>query len=213
MKIPSRGIVFALVLAAGSSACSTAPPDEETDRASFTASTVCGGFANRSAVAQALRVATATDQFSDARSKPEQTLKSLRDADGKVSGTELLGSPYCRLQDGDSGDQILTISFRQALAVDKADAEDEKHFTFFRTGLSGLASENTAGIYFKCHMSDPKKEIIVHGDLELEKSARISDEELTKSNMQLLNAAASKVSADLGCSGSSIASSAPREAS
>ncbi|MEG8280565.1 hypothetical protein [Streptomyces sp. AHA2] len=213
MKIPSRAIVLAVVLASGSGACSTAQSDEETGKASFSASRVCGGFANRSAVAQALRAATAVDRFSDARSKPEQTLQSLTNADGKVSGAELLGSPYCRLQDGDSGDEVLTISFRQALTVDKADPEDERHFTFFQTGLSALASEHTAGIYFNCRMNDSRKEIIIHGDLELEKSARISNEKLTNANMQLLNAAASKVSVELGCRGSSITSSMPTEGS
>ncbi|WP_282701037.1 hypothetical protein [Streptomyces sp. CC219B] len=174
---------------------------------------VCNSFAKAPEAAAALREATGTDDFLESRSEPDETLRLLREADGKLEHGELSGSPYCRLQSAEDESQVLTISFREALAVNKSDAEDEKHFIFYQTGESAYSSEYTSTIYFKCRMKNPSKEIIIHGDLERESKVDVSAQRLTADNILLLNAAAQKVSTELDCADPNLAAGMPKATS
>ncbi|MGW3713909.1 hypothetical protein ACWDN6_27550 [Streptomyces albogriseolus] len=200
-------LIPTIILAATLSGCSADNSTEEAEGEK--GASVCGGFARQSDVASALEDVTGADSFTENRSKPDETLQSLRAADGEVEVDEILGSPYCRLQAAKGGEEVLTINFREALAVNKSDAEDEKIFTFYRSGESAYASEHTASLYFRCRMSAPAKEVLIHADLERLRKVEVSDVRLSRANILILNAAAGKVASELGCSSPGLTSGQP----
>lgn len=205
--------VSAIVVAALISGCSDASDQPGGAPKVETRDTVCEAFAKTPDVKSALREVTGTDKFIDDHSKPEKALQSLRKADGKLIGDELLGSPYCRIQSSEGGDDVLIISLREALTVNRSDADDEKHFTFYKTGESAYSSEHTASIYFRCNMSTPAKEVLIHADLERLQKVDLSDAESSRANILILNAAAWKVSKELGCSSPELSPGKPRATS
>ncbi|MBT2871622.1 hypothetical protein AB0900_32675 [Streptomyces cellulosae] len=211
MRQRQKFLIPAMILAVALSGCTDDDGKEEPQGES--SATVCGAFAERPDVASALQEVTGTDSFTENRSKPGETLQSLRSADGKIEGEEILGSPYCRLQSTDDGKEVLAINFREAVAVNKSDTDDEQIFTFYKTGESAYASEHTAALYFRCRMSAPAKEILIHADLERFRKVEASDIRLSRANILVLNAAALEVASELGCSSPELVSEAPRPVS
>ncbi|WP_435231807.1 hypothetical protein [Streptomyces althioticus] len=204
-------LVPSLILAATLSGCSG--DDGKGRPEGRDSASVCGAFAERADVASALRDVTGTNSFTEDRSKPDETLQSLRSADGELEGEEILGSPYCRLRSADGGEDVLAVNFREALAVLKADADREKRFTFYRTGESAFASEHTAALYFRCRMNAPAKEVLIHADLERLRAVDISDTRLSRANIHILNAVARQVASELGCDSPGLVAGAPRPVS
>ncbi|UUU30513.1 hypothetical protein JIX56_11700 [Streptomyces sp. CA-210063] len=207
MKSTARIVVLTAALVAAISACSEEVDD--TADSGVKVEVVCGSFAKESTVAAALKEVSGTDTFTQEGSEPDDTLTSLREADGKVESGEALGSPFCRLQSSADGEAILSINFREALTVDKADTDDEKHFTFYKTGESALASDRTASLYFRCQMADSDKSVIINGSLERENNVEVPEKKLSQDHIVLLNAAAHKVSAELGCKDPGLTSGSP----
>ncbi|BFO15822.1 hypothetical protein SHKM778_22100 [Streptomyces sp. KM77-8] len=211
MRAPIRIVAAIVLVSATASACSGSSEKEE--GASQDGSTVCGSFARSDNLRSALQEATGADRFKDDRSQPDEALRTLREADGKLDRDELAGAPYCRIQSAESGKEVLNITIREALTTNQPDSYDEKYFTFYNTGESSYASEHTAAIYFRCTMGKPAKDILVHADLERPAKVRVSDERLSRGNIVLLNAAARQVSAELGCSAPTLSSGIPKATS
>ncbi|MEU5595982.1 hypothetical protein [Streptomyces sp. NPDC020298] len=175
---------------------------------------VCDSFAAEGDVASALSRISDTDRFTDSGSKPEETLASLRSADGMVtSAEELQGSPLCVLKPAGEDDPLLTIYLREASTVSKADSEKEKTFTLYDTGASAMATDRLASIYFHCRMSNPRKSIIVNGTLERENKVGVPRKETTDKQMLVMNAAARQVTDELGCAGADLAEGTPKATS
>jgi len=204
-------LVPAVILALTLSGCSGDDGKGETEGRD--SASVCGAFAERADVASALRDVTGTNSFTEDRSKPDETLQSLRSADGELEGVEILGSPYCWLRSADGGEDLLAVNFREGLAVIEATADREKRFTFYRTGESAFASEDTAVLYFRCRMNAPAKEVLIHADLERLRAVDISDAQLSCANIHILNAVARQVATELGCSSPGLGAAAPRPVS
>lgn len=205
---------LAVVTAAMTAAVTACDSNEKAKAPGASSKNVCGHFAKQSAVAAALARIGGTERFTDAGSKPKETLASLRSADGKIDSTqETQGSPLCALKSADTKDLILTIYFREALTVAKANSESEKTFTFYDTGASALGSDRLASIYFRCHMTNPSKDIIVNGTLERENKVDVPDKEVAGKQMVVMNAAARKVADELGCENPKLTAGAPKAVS
>jgi hypothetical protein len=207
MKSTARLVAITVALVAAISACSEEAGS--TAGSGLKVEAVCDSFASDSTVAAALEEVSGTNTFTQDGSEPDKTLASLRAADGELESGETSGSPFCRLQSSADGETILSVNFREALTVDKPDKEDEKHFTFYNTGESGLASDRTASLYFRCRMKEPNKSIIINGSLERENMVDATKKKLSRDHIILLNAAAHKVASELGCEDSGLTNGTP----
>ncbi|BFO18398.1 hypothetical protein SHKM778_47860 [Streptomyces sp. KM77-8] len=102
------------------SACSGS--SEKEDSAGRGSNTVCGAFAQSDNVRSAVREATGVDGCKDDRSQPDEALRSLREADGKLDQNELMGSPYCRIQSAENGKEVLSITLPRSPHANKPDS-------------------------------------------------------------------------------------------
>ncbi|MFJ5521279.1 hypothetical protein ACIQB4_30110 [Streptomyces griseoluteus] len=173
------------------------------------ASAVCGKFAQAPSVASALAKLAGTARFSEDGSEPNKALATLRAADGKVDDSEMDGVPKCILRPPSGGDHLVTVSFREAVVVLKANPESEKSYTYYRTGASASASHRWATIYFRCHMTKPEKNVIINASLERESSVKLSGKREVDNQMLVANAAAQDVAQQLGCQGTNLSKGAP----
>ncbi|MFD9224419.1 hypothetical protein ACFWDI_31505 [Streptomyces sp. NPDC060064] len=159
---------------------------------------VCDGFAKDAPALNALRAIVGDGDFADDRSLPDETLKALREADGELTTKELAsGTPLCRLQAAKDGESALDIDFREALVVPKG--RDRPTFSYFITGEDALSANRFAKILFECRMKEPAKKIIVAAELERSNKSEASEKDLPGLQITVLNAAARKVAAELGC--------------
>ncbi|MGW4221840.1 hypothetical protein ACWEG1_00105 [Streptomyces bauhiniae] len=173
------------------------------------ASEVCGKFAHVPSVASTLAKLAGTERFSENGSEPEKTLATLRAADGKVEDSEMDGVSKCLLRPPSGGDHLVTVYFREAVVILKANPESEKSYTYYRTGASASASHRWATIYFRCRMKKPEKNLIINASLERESSVKLSGKREVDDQMLVANAAAQDVAQQLGCQGTNLSKGAP----
>ncbi|MYV38642.1 hypothetical protein GT030_07095 [Streptomyces sp. SID1328] len=167
-------------------------------------------MAHDPSVESALTKIAGTDRFSDHGSEPEEALATLRASDGEVGAFGTMGVPNCRLRPASGGDQLVTIYFREAVVILKANSESDKTSTYYRTGASAASEERVSSIYFHCRMAKPKKDIIVNARLERESKVKISGREAADNQMIVANAAARSVAQQLGCQGTGLSTGAPK---
>ncbi|MFD3535639.1 hypothetical protein [Streptomyces sp. NPDC058664] len=205
----SRGMVIgSLLVAVLASACSAGG---EAGPKGQSAAEVCGGFAKDPAVSSALEAIAGKDaSLTSAGSEPEKVRTDLRKAaTTPQSGKKRTrGIPFCALETAGDEKNVLTITLREALAVPTGDA-GKQSTTTYSTGRLATSSDLYASIYFTCRMKPPAHEMIL--DVELERADEneadhpgIRDEQIT-----LANAAARKVSKELGCEEDGLATGVP----
>ncbi|MGA5727028.1 hypothetical protein ACPCI1_00100 [Streptomyces seoulensis] len=205
-----RSATVAIALLGTLSACSGGP---QGGNSGVQAGEVCGKFAHAPSVASALAKLAGADRFSESGSEPEKALATLRAADGKVDDSELDGVPQCLLRPPSGGEPVVTVSFREAVVVLKADPESEKTYTYYRTGASASASHRWATIYFRCRMTKPEKNLVINVSLERESSVKLSGKQEVDDQMLVVNAAAKDVARQLGCGGTGLSEEAPKAVS
>lgn len=205
-----RSATVAIALLGTVSACSGGT---QKGNAGVQASEVCGKFAHAPSVASALAKLAGTDRFSESGSEPAKALATLRASDGKVDDSELDGVPQCVLRAPSGGEPLVTVSFREAVVVLKANPESEKTYTYYRTGASASASHRWATIYFRCHMTKPEKNLVINASLERESSVKLSGKQEVDHQMTVANAAAQNVAQLLGCQGTGLTAGVPRAVS
>ncbi|WP_330235289.1 hypothetical protein [Streptomyces sp. NBC_00566] len=202
-----RSATVSITLLGAISACSGGI---QAENEGVKANEVCGKFAHTTSVASALARLTGTERLSEDGSEPEKALAALRDADGKVEDSEMQGVPKCLLRPPTGGNQLVTIYFREAVVILKANPESEKTNTYYRTGASASASHRWATIYFHCHMTKPAKDVIINASLERESSIKLSGKREAEDQMLVVNAAAQGVARQLGCQGTNLTSGGPQ---
>ncbi|MFH9427717.1 hypothetical protein ACH4JZ_05475 [Streptomyces sp. NPDC017615] len=158
----------------------------------------------------ALTKIAGTERFSDQGSEPKEALATLRASDGEVRAFESVGVPNCLLRPAAGGDQLVTVYFREAVVILKANAESEKTSTFYRTGASAASTDRVSSIYFHCRMTSPKKDVIVNARLERESKVKLPGKEAADNQMIVANAAAKSVAQQLGCQGADLSEGAPQ---
>ncbi|NEB91828.1 hypothetical protein [Streptomyces bauhiniae] len=126
---------------------------------------------------------------------------------------ETVGVPNCLLRPAAGGGQLVTIYFREAVVILKANSESEKTSTFYRTGASAASEERVSSIYFHCRMAKPKKDIIVNARLERESKVKLSGKEAADNQMIVANAAARSVAQQLGCQETGLSVGVPEAVS
>ncbi|MBV1945444.1 hypothetical protein [Streptomyces sp. BV129] len=203
-----RAAALTAALAVTVSACSVSD-----EGAGIRAAEVCGKFARTPSVASALVKVAGTERFGEDGSEPEKVLATLRAADGEVRAFESAGVPNCLLRPAAGGDQLVTVYFREAVVILKANAESEKTSTYYRTGASAASTDRVASIYFHCRMTSPKKEVIVNARLERESKVKLPGKEAADKQMTVANAAAKSVAQQLGCKGTNLSKGAPEAVS
>ncbi|MFJ6908538.1 hypothetical protein ACWERF_28685 [Streptomyces griseoluteus] len=179
------------------------------DDSGIRAGEACGRLAHDPSVESALTKIAGTDRFSDHGSEPKEALATLRASDGEVGAFETMGVPGCLLRPAEGGGQLVTVYFREAVVILKANAESEKTSTYYRTGASAASEGRVSSIYFHCRMTKPKKDIIVNARLERESKVKISGKEAADNQMLVANAAAQDVAQQLGCQGTNLSKGAP----
>ncbi|MGW2212783.1 hypothetical protein [Streptomyces sp. NPDC001781] len=205
-----RSATVALTLLGAISACSGGVQEDDEG---VQASEVCGKFAYAPSIASTLTRLAGAERFSESGSEPEKALATLRAADGKVDDAEMDGVPKCLLRPPSGGDRLVTLSFREAVVILKANPESEKSYTYYRTGASASASHRWATIYFRCHMSKPKKSFIINASLERESNVKLSGKQEVDDQMLVTNAAARDVAQQLGCQETNLSEGAPEAVS
>ncbi|MEC4019176.1 hypothetical protein [Streptomyces sp. H27-D2] len=208
MRIPLKALSLSVALVALTASCAGSEDKEKPPGRGV--GEVCQSFAASGESASALKEIAGDGRLKDDGSDPSGVLKALRSADGVVEGAELLGTPYCKLKSATNEAHILEITFREALAVDDSDAEDKKHFTYYRSGKTALVSDRLASIYFQCKLKDSSKSFIINGTLERTNKINVPPKEVAANQILLLNSSASKVSGELGCQNSQLAKGAPQ---
>ncbi|MFG2814195.1 hypothetical protein [Streptomyces sp. NPDC048410] len=205
-----RSATVAIALLGTVSACSGGV--QEGDEG-VQASEVCGKFAHTPSVASALTKLAGSGRLSEGGSEPEKAIATLRAADGKVEDSEMDGVPSCLLRPPSGGDHLVTIYFREAVVILKANPESEKRYTYYRTGASASASHRWATIYFRCHMTKPDKQVVINASLERESDVKLSGKQEVDNQMLVANAAAKSVAQQLGCQGTNLSEGAPEAVS
>ncbi|MFJ3904097.1 hypothetical protein [Streptomyces sp. NPDC090025] len=197
-------------------ACSGAGSDDAAEARAV--AEVCGGFAEEGPAREALTalVGDAGDVgdlgdvgLVDDRSRPDDTLRALKEADGTLSPSELAnGSPFCRLRRAGEAESLLDITFREALTVPRAG--DEQTFRRFRTGASAESSSRYAKLFFPCRRPSEARELIVAAELERSGESVVKgDQDPAALQITVLNAAARVVAARLGCGATGLVDGRP----
>jgi hypothetical protein len=162
---------------------------------------VCGAFAKDAPSSAALAAIAGKGNLTNRLSEPDEVLKALREAARtEQQGKERMkGIPFCWLQRAKDGKPVLHVTFREALALPSRDAADEAVATFFSTGELASSSVAFAPVYFKCRMKAPAHEILIAAELERSDENKAPEKDIRTNQMTVVNAAARKVAADLGC--------------
>ncbi|MFD9034585.1 hypothetical protein ACFVZW_26125 [Streptomyces sp. NPDC059567] len=203
----SRLMVAAVAAILATTACAA---DGEGAAKGKTAADVCGGFAKDASPLAALTAIAGEGGLTDDRSKPDETLETLREADGKLTTQELAtGSPFCRLRNASDGESVFDITFREALVV--PGTRDRATFHYFSTGADALSSDRYAQIMFPCRMEEPAKDIIVSAELERPGESDASTANIPGLQVTVLNAAARSVATALGCGDPKLVDGVPAE--
>ncbi|MFD4320382.1 hypothetical protein [Streptomyces sp. NPDC058548] len=211
--IRARGVWAGLVLLSLSATACSSGGDGGVAKGQ-PASEVCGGFAGEPAAASALEaIAGKGASLTGDGSEPDRVVTDLRKAarTPQAGKTRMKGIPFCTLETAGDEKNVLSITFREALAVPAGDASKEL-VTAYSTGRSATSSDLYASIHFTCRMKAPAHDIVL--DVELERADEneadhpgIRDEQIT-----LANAAARQVAGELGCAGTELVEGVPAKA-
>ncbi|MDT9689309.1 hypothetical protein Q5762_13360 [Streptomyces sp. P9(2023)] len=172
---------------------------------------VCDGFARQPVVASALEATAGKGvALSSSEAEPERVVNDLKAA-GRApqSGkSRMKGIPFCTLESAKDGKNVLSITFREALAIPRGQANTDG-ITSYGTGARATSSDSYASIYFACRMEPPAHEIVVAAELERADENEADHEGLRDDQMTLANAAARRVADALGCQDPRLAVGAP----
>ncbi|MCX4981178.1 hypothetical protein [Streptomyces sp. NBC_00572] len=179
------------------------------------ASEVCGGFAAEPAVASALEgIAGKGVPLTSEQSEPDRVLDELRKAartpqDGKRRMERV---PFCELEVAADEKNVLTLFFREALAVPGNDAS-KGMVTFYSTGRRASSSDLHGSIYFTCRLKAPAHDIVIDAELERADENEADRPGIRAEQITLANAAARHVADELGCADTGLVDGVPAEAS
>ncbi|MET9801333.1 hypothetical protein [Streptomyces sp. NPDC006368] len=161
----------------------------------------CGAFAKSPPASTAFKSIAGTENVDEDRSEPDRVLKDLRAAALKPqSGKTLMEAiPFCSPKSARDGKDVFLLTFREALALPGRDAASEKVATFFASGELASASDLRASVYFTCRMKSPAHDILIAAELERAEENQVPQRDIRSDQVTVVNAAARKVAADLGC--------------
>lgn len=200
--------VVAMVVTAGCS--SDSGGGEKTEGES--ANEVCGAFAKDAASSAALKVIAGGGNFTSDLSEPEKVLDTLREAARtEQSGSQRMqGIPFCWLLPTKGGEADLRIDFREVSEVPEPDARLK--VTYFSTGERASSSDSLASVFFKCRMKAPARQIIIAAQLRGPEGNKAPQKDVRAHQITVVNAAARKVAADLGCQNDGLVDGVPKPA-
>lgn len=190
----------AVVVLGAAAGCSSDDEGKEATKGKPVAE-VCDGFAKDAPALDALKAIAGDGYFTSDLSEPDKVLDTLRMASRteKSGKTRPQGIPSCWLLLAKGGERDLRIDFREALEVPDRDARLEKSVTYFSTGERASSSDSRATVYFKCRMKAPAHEITISGELQRSDENGAPEKGIRAHQATVVNAAARKVAADLGC--------------
>ncbi|WP_309057822.1 hypothetical protein [Streptomyces sp.] len=211
MRSSRAAIAAAVMVTSLLTGCSGAGDggDRTAETKGRTAAEVCGGFAGEPSVAEALAaIAGEGVPFSSDTVRPEKVITDLQKAArAPQSGKRWMdGVPFCELEQAHDGRRILDITVREALAVP---AHDGKVSTAYSSGLRATSSDLFAAVYFSCQLKAPAHEIIVVAELQRPLDHPADHPGIRDDQVTVVNAAARRVAADLGCADTRLAAGAP----
>ncbi|MEE1752265.1 hypothetical protein [Streptomyces sp. SP18CS02] len=183
----------AVLLAAG---CSSGGGDDVAAEGR-PADEICGAFAKDQPAAAAFEAIAGEGGLVDNLSEPERVVKELRAAalEPQSGKTRMKGVSFCWPRSTD-GKGVFNITFREALAVPESADTDVTRYT---VGESATSSDLFASIYFTCRMKAPAHEIVIAAELERDDRNEAAEADVRARQITVLNAAARKVSGELGC--------------
>ncbi|MFJ3585326.1 hypothetical protein ACIPPS_24300 [Streptomyces sp. NPDC090127] len=201
MRSAGRGLWLpvAVVLLVTTTACSGG--EDAAEGRGEVAAEVCDGFAGQPVVASALEaIAGQGVALSSSGAEPERVLRDLKAAGLKPQSgkSRTPGIPFCTLETAGDERNVLSLTFREALALPSGQAAADG-VTGYATGALATSSDSYAAIYFPCRMQPPAHEIVVAAELERADENGADHEGLRDDQITLVNAAARKVAAQLGC--------------
>jgi hypothetical protein len=201
--------VVAMVVTAGCSSDSGGGEKAEGE----SANEVCGAFAKDAASSAALKVIAGGGNFTSDLSEPDKVLDTLREAARtEQSGKQRIqGIPFCWLLPAEGGEASVRIEFREASEVPEQDARLKA--TYFSTGERAWSSDSLASVYFKCRMKAPAHEVVIAAQLQPPDGNKASQKDIRTDQITVVNAAARKVAADLGCRNHGLVAGVPKPAS
>ncbi|MFF9428965.1 hypothetical protein [Streptomyces sp. NPDC014746] len=199
-------VVVAAVLASCSDGGGTSEESE-----GVAASAVCGGFAKDAAATAALKAATGSDRFDDDLSKPEKALDGLRDATRAplADSYRPLPVPYCWLLPTGGGEKTVIVKLSPTNKAPGLAPEHAKRVTSYASGLQAFSSSGLGFLYFPCDLKEPSHDFVVEVQVWGPPGVPKTDLPQRTRLITLANAAARKVSAELGCQGDRLASGVP----
>ncbi|MFJ5139953.1 hypothetical protein [Streptomyces sp. NPDC088707] len=182
----------------------------------LSAAEVCrGGFAEDAAATAALKDVMGDGRFGDglAESEPDKALDELRKASPEqwAESYRPESRRYCWFWPaGDGGgEKDLQIQLSPARSAPGLNPEHAKKVTSYASGLQAYASSGFSRVYFTCRVKAPAREIVV--ETVVRGPAGIPDTDLDRRTrlVTLANAAARKVSKELGCEKDGLATGVP----
>ncbi|TQK44875.1 hypothetical protein FBY35_6408 [Streptomyces sp. SLBN-118] len=212
MRTMLRMLLMPVVAMAVTAGCSS--DSDGGDRAQGKpAGEVCGAFAKDPTASAAIKAIAGEGNFRSNLSEPGKVLDTLREAARtEHSGKQRMqGIPFCWLLQANGGEADLRIEFREAAEVPERDARLK--VTYFSTGERASSSDSLASVYFKCRMKAPAHEIVIAAQLRGPEGNKAPDKDIRTHQTTVVNAAARKVAADLGCQNDTkLVSGAPKPA-
>ncbi|MFF0060720.1 hypothetical protein ACFYRC_04060 [Streptomyces sp. NPDC005279] len=201
MRTKLRMVMLPAVVVMAVTAGCTSNSDGGDEAKGKPAGEVCGAFAAEAPAFAALKAIAGDGNFTSDLSEPDKVLDTLRKASRtEQSGkTRPQGIPSCWLLPAKGGELDLRIDSREALEVPDRDARLEKSVTYFSTGERASSSDSRATVYFKCRMKAPAHEITISGELQQSDENGAPEKGIRAHQVTVVNAAARKVAADLGC--------------
>ncbi|MGW6567477.1 hypothetical protein [Streptomyces sp. NPDC054975] len=175
---------------------------------------VCGGFAGRPFVAAALEAIAGKDvALTSSEAGLERVVRDLKAAGQTAQSgkSRTKGIPFCTLETTKDEKNVLSITFREALALPRGRTNTDGS-TGYATGERATSSDSFASIYFACRMEPPAHEIVVVAELERSDENEADHQGLRDDQITLANAAASDVAEALGCQNTGLATGVPAKA-
>ncbi|MFJ7955420.1 hypothetical protein ACIQ62_03910 [Streptomyces sp. NPDC096319] len=206
-----RILIPVAVLAMAATGCATGTDDAAAGQA---AAEVCGGFAEEPDAASALRAIAGEDaRLTSDQSEPGRVVDELKKAARTPqSGKQRMkGVPFCTLETAGDEKNVLSITFREALAIPGNEAVKELT-TVYSTGRRATSADLFASIYFTCRLAAPAHEIVVAAELERADENEADGPGIRDEQITLANAAARHVAAEWGCAGTGLAEGVPGKA-
>ncbi|MFE5593378.1 hypothetical protein [Streptomyces sp. NPDC056549] len=175
------------------------------------ASAVCGGFAKDAGAMAALKAATGSERFDDGLSKAQKALDGLRDATRAPLADSYRPRPvpYCWLLPAEGGEKTLIVKLSPTTKAPGLTPGHAKRVTSYASGLEAFSSSGLGFLYFPCGLKEPAHDFVV--EVQVWGPPGVPEADLAQRTrlITLANAAARKVSAELGCQGDRLATGVP----